>query len=396
MSKKSFHIGCELLKNNQKKINSWGKTTLLCNHSSLSLDYKSSPVFCYDFLGTSLKSILSPQHGFWGTEQDNMLETKNSIFPKLNIPIYSLYHTKREPDEESLDSIDTILVDLQIVGCRVYTFKWTILNCLKAAKKFNKKVVILDRPNPLGGEVIEGRILEPEAHSFVGLLPIPMRHGLSVGEFACFANKNIGADLEILKMESWDTTLLWSHTKRYWPFTSPNLPSFNSVVVYPGMVLFEGTNLSEGRGTTLPFQIVGAPYIKDPEKLIKRVKDYYPDLTNPILKPIFFRPTFNKWSNQVCGGIQLIITDQNSIRSYSLALCVLKSIRDLHNKDFEWKQPPYEYEYNNLPINLIVGNNRVEDAILSKHPNDDYWSYGLKEYTNSVKDFLLYKRDFSR
>lgn len=388
-------IGAELLTKHKNKIKHWGPSALLCNHSSITSQHESSVSFCYKFLGDQLKSIISPQHGYWGTEQDNMIETADSWFTQPKIPIYSLYHDKREPDGKILKGIDTLLVDLQIVGCRVYTFKWTLLNCLKAAKKHNKKVVVFDRPNPLGNKIVEGRVWEEEAFSFVGMLPIPMRHGLSVGEFAHFANEKIGAELEVLPLEGWDPSKLWTQERKIWPYTSPNLPSFDSVVLYPGMVLFEGTNISEGRGTTLPFQLIGAPYIKEPLKLIKRIKDYLPKLEGVYLKEAFFNPTFNKWKNETCGGLHIIVTEEERVRSYILALALLKSVRDLYEKDFQWKQPPYEYDHKNNPIHLILGSNKASQASREKDPGNQFWQEGLKSYTEKTKSSLLYRRELS-
>lgn len=382
----------DLLSIHKNKIKSWGRVTLLCNHSSLSSSYSQAPEVVSDFLGKNLRSLHSPQHGFWGTEQDNMLETKDSFYIPLSLPVHSLYHQKREPDEQSLSDVDTILVDLQIVGCRVYTFKWTIFNCLLAAKKLKKKVVVLDRPNPLGGEVREGRVLKEEAFSFVGLYPIPMRHGLTVGEFARLVNQKIGAELEVLPMENWKADSLWCEYRKFWPFTSPNLPNFDSVVLYPGFVLFEGTNISEGRGTTLPFQILGAPYIKDPEKLIKRIQDYEGNSHSVYLKPTYFKPTFNKWKDEVCGGLQVIVKEEKEVRSYSLAISLLKSVLDLYEKDFKWTKPPYEYELYNRPINLILGSNDVGEAVIEKSPKDPFWSDGVDEFKKEARSSFLYER----
>ena len=383
-------IGAELLKVHKSKIKSWGSIALLCNHSSHTSQFESSPAYCHKFLQKQLKSLISPQHGFWGTEQDNMLETADSSFANPKLPIYSLYHEKREPDAKMLEGIDTLLVDLQIVGCRVYTFKWTILNCLKAAQKLKKKVVVLDRPNPLGNKVIEGRVWESEAHSFVGMLPIPMRHGLSVGEFARFANLKIKAELEVIPFEGWDAGKLWNQQRKIWPYTSPNLPNFNSVVLYPGMVLFEGTNISEGRGTTLPFQLLGAPYIQSPETLIKRIKEYLPSIPGVFIKPCFFKPTFNKWKDEVCGGVQFLVTEEEQVRSFELALACLKAIRDCHEEHFAWKEPPYEYDFHNNPIHLILGSNKASTATKEKSPKDPFWEEGLSSFQSNISECLLY------
>ena len=394
MNRAKLQMGSDLLEGEEQRVKSWGKVILLSNHASTNRKRELSPMVCHTFLEKNLVGLLGPQHGFWGTEQDNMLETEDSIFPPLGIPLYSLYHRKREPDEEMLRGADSLLVDLQITGCRVYTFKWTILNCLKACQKLGKKMVVLDRPNPLGGFVTEGRILEKEAESFVGLSPIPMRHALSVGEFAQFVNGKIGAELEVIKMKNYDPHLYWDDYDSFWPFTSPNLPSFDSVLFYPGFVLFEGTNISEGRGTTLPFQMIGAPFVKNPSKLIKRVKDYLPKEEGYHLKEAFFKPTFNKWAGEVCGGAQLILEDKTKLRSYELALCFLKSFMDLYEKEFDWKKPPYEYEYKNLPINLILGSNQIEDSLKKGTPFDSFWKFGLKGYQEKAQEIFLYERNF--
>lgn len=389
-------LGSDLLERlNTEEIKSWGTVSLLCNHSSLSENFRFSPTVLEEKIGDQLVSLHSPQHGFFGTEQDNMIETGDSSFGLGQIPVHSLYHKKREPDERSLKGVDTLVVDLQIVGCRVYTFKWTILNCLKACKRLGKQLVVLDRPNPLGGEILEGRTLLKEAESFVGLLPIPMRHGLSVGEFARYANESIGAELKVVPMENYKASSYWSEYRSHWPFTSPNLPSFESVLFYPGFVIFEGTNISEGRGTTLPFQLIGAPYVKDPNRLIKRVKDFLPNLEGAYLKETFFKPTFNKGEGQVCGGVQLILTEPKKLRSYELALCFLKSFMDLYEKDFQWKKPPYEYEFENLPMHLILGSNTVCDVLANRGPQDSYWKDGLESYKRLLEKHLLYPRSFS-
>ena len=209
-----------------------------------------------------LKALFGPQHGYGGEDQDNMVETSHTSDKNLRIPIFSLYAQSREPSKEMLDGIDILIVDLQDVGTRVYTFTSTMLHCMKAAAKYGKKIVVLDRPNPLGGQLVEGNLLEPELFSFVGPGRIPMRHGLTMGEMALYFNHlyALKSDLEIITMEGWRREMLWKETGLRWIMPSPNMPLPETASVYPGQVIWEGTNISEGRGTCRPFEIFGAPF----------------------------------------------------------------------------------------------------------------------------------------
>jgi uncharacterized protein YbbC (DUF1343 family) len=259
-----------------------------------------------------------------------------------------------------LDGLETLIIDLQIVGCRIYTWKSTIAGCLRAAKAHGKRIVILDRPNPVGGTVLEGNTLEMDAASFVGQFPIPMRHGLSAGEAAQFFNRGIGADLEVVALENWDPSQVWDDFGRQWVPTSPNLPTIAPVHVYPGTVVFEGTNLSEGRGTALPFQLLGAPYIPDSELFVDKVLSILGnDSPGLILRPTSFQPTFHKWAGQECNGLQIHVIDPKKVRSFALALAILQTAMDMGGDAFQWKQPPYEYDLETLPIKLIFGSHKI-------------------------------------
>jgi uncharacterized protein YbbC (DUF1343 family) len=347
-------------------------------------------------LGKNLVALLAPQHGFHSTVQDNMIETEHSIHPPTGLPIYSLYSETREPTEAMLKTIDTMVIDIQIVGCRVYTFKYTIAACLRAAKKHNKRVVILDRPNPLGGVLIEGSALDLSVKSFVGEFEIPMRHGLTSAEAAIFFNQSIGASLEIIPMKEWNPASLWSDLNRNWVLTSPNLPTVDAVYIYPGTVLFEGTNISEGRGTGLPFQFIGAPFVTNAGKLINKIGEI---LGKEIGESIFlretsFEPTSQKHKNQTCHGFQIHIMNAKRLKSYNIGLGILRAFIEEYPDDFAWKQPPYEYEYVKLPINLIVGikdaDRHLTDGSFSL--TDSLWSQGISKYIEIVLPHLLYER----
>ncbi len=385
-------LGIEVLAASPSAAKAWGRCALLCNQASVTQNFHSSWEIMHDLLGSQLKAFFGPQHGFHATVQDNMIETGHHPAGPYGLPVHSLYSETREPRPEMLDGIDTIVIDLQIVGCRVYTFKYTIAGCLRIAKKLGKRVVVLDRPNPLGGIAVEGRVLDPEARSFVGEYPIPLRHGLSAGESALFFNQDIGAELEIVSMGAWNPAGYWSDYYRHWILTSPNLPTIDPVYVYPATVMLEGTNLSEGRGTGLPFQFVGAPYIKDGSQYAARVLDYY---RSPgfHLRPAEFQPTSQKWAGEVCRGFQIHVRDPRLLHSFPLGLAIMKAALDVAPQGFAWKQPPYEYDFVNLPINLILGHLKSQQHIEQSFKLDDpFWSSGIETYRRRAESILLYPR----
>jgi len=385
-------IGIEVLATSPSASKAWGRCALLCNQASVTQNFKSSWDLLRELLGSNLVAFFGPQHGFHATVQDNMIETGHYPSGPFGLPVYSLYSETREPLPEMLDQVDTIVVDLQIVGCRVYTFKYTIAGCMRMAKKLGKRVVVLDRPNPLGGKAAEGRVLNMGARSFVGEFAIPLRHGLTVGETAKFFNEQIGAELQIIPMEAWNPEAYWGEYYRHWILTSPNLPSIESVYAYPATVMLEGTNLSEGRGTGLPFQFVGAPYIKNGQEYATRVQDYYRS-AGFFLRPTEFQPTSQKWMGEVCRGFQIHILDTRHLQTFPLGLAIMRAAMDLAPKDFAWKQPPYEYDFVNLPIDLILGQLNAHVHIQENFRLDDpLWSEGITEYLRKVEKFLLYPR----
>ena len=392
MHEKNTKIGLERVSENSHLSKDWGRCGLVCNQASLAYGFVHTVSILSEILGTRLVAIFGPQHGFKGTVQDNMIETENSYDQSLKIPIYSLYGEHREPTEKMLFNIDTILIDLQTVGCRVYTFKYTIAACLRAAKKFKKKVVVLDRPNPLGGTQIEGRCLEASLHSFVGEFEIPMRHGLTPGEAAKFFNQSIKAELEVISMLGWNPAYNWHETNRPWVMTSPNLPSLDSVFLYPGLVAFEGCNLSEGRGTTLPFQFMGAPFISNLDKLLDYISSIIPKESGVFLRQVSFQPTYGKWKGQECFGFQVHLTDFDKMCSYLLSMAILHAVQKFFPMNFSWIDGPYEYEYRKKPIKLILGSESFEEHLEDFDKNNAYWYDGISDYIDKVRPLLLYER----
>ncbi|EIM65235.1 exo-beta-N-acetylmuramidase NamZ family protein [Desulfobacter postgatei] len=337
-------------------------------------------------------ALFSPQHGFFAEKQDNMIESGHFRDPDLNIPVFSLYSETRVPTADMFDPIDTLVIDIQDVGTRVYTFIYTISYCLETAAKLGRSVVILDRPNPVGGLQVEGNILEEACASFVGRYPIPMRHGMTIGEITAYINttQKIGCDLTVIPMQGWTRDMYWQETGLVWIPPSPNLPTPLSAMVYPGQVIFEGTNLSEGRGTTLPFEQFGAPYV-DTRTLIQAVKDR---LKGIVLRPLCFQPTSGKWQNQTCKGVQIHIMDRDEYKPYLCSLILLQEIMRTHPNGFQFKAPPYEYEFERLPMDLILGSRNLRKNI--EKMNDPVelekaWQRPLQEFRQESQDFYIYK-----
>ncbi|MBT8370519.1 MAG: DUF1343 domain-containing protein, partial [Deltaproteobacteria bacterium] len=323
---------------------------------------------------------------------DNMIESANMIDPVLQIPVYSLYGQSRVPDARMFEPIDILLVDLQDVGTRVYTFIYTLSYCLEAARDFDVKVIILDRPNPINGVDVEGNCLATDCTSFVGRYPIPMRHGLTIGELGVFFNNyfKIGCRLDVIPMKNWQRSMLFTDTGLPWVAPSPNLPTPMSALVYPGQVLWEGTNLSEGRGTTQPFELFGAPYL-DTEKILTT----RPILKTPgaILRPAVFEPTANKWQGTVCNGFQIHVTDPVRYRPYMTTLQLLRAVMKQHRGQFDWKPPPYEYEYERWPIDLIIGDQSIRQRLEGLEPVDGLeasWREDIEHFKTISREFRLY------
>ncbi len=366
---------------------------LLANPASVDSSLNHARALINAALPGRLTALFSPQHGFFAEKQDNMIESDHTLDPLLNIPVFSLYGETRVPTKEMFDHLDLLLIDIQDVGTRVYTFMYTVSYCLEAAGAYNKKVVILDRPNPVGGVHTEGNILLPEYSSFVGRYPIPMRHGLTIGELALLFNSafDIHADLTVVPMEGWDRKMYFEDTGLPWIAPSPNLPTPSSALVYPGQVIWEGTNISEGRGTTQPFELFGAPFL-DTERMEAEFNER--PLPGVFLRPAAFEPTSGKWKEQVCRGFQMHVTDRDRYRPYLSSLRLLESIVRLHGESFSWKQPPYEYEYEKLPMDLILGSRDLrKDLENGRDPVDmtGLWEPGLEEYEELRRGIHLYE-----
>ncbi|MCD6307012.1 MAG: DUF1343 domain-containing protein [Deltaproteobacteria bacterium] len=368
------------------------KLGLLANQASLDSRLTHAKEVVSHLFPGQLKALFGPQHGYGGEDQDNMVETPHSLDETLNIPVFSLYAESREPTPDMLDLIHTLIIDLQDVGARIYTFASTLLNCLKAASRHGKRVVVLDRPNPLGGNKVEGNLLDPELYSFVGPCRLPMRHGLTMGEMALVFNRAFGldCDLTIIRMAGWHRRMLWSDAGLRWIMPSPNMPLPDTAIVYPGQVIWEGTNLSEGRGTCRPFEIFGAPYLDT-----RAVRHALPPeaLNGCCLQEYFFRPTFHKWAGRHCRGFMIHVLDHDAYQPYFTSLALLKAVMEIHPHAFAWKPPPYEYEFKKKPIDLIMGSvslRRGLEAGTSLFALKEQWLPDLETYAKWRRPYLLY------
>lgn len=353
-----FKLGLEECVNERPSILEGARFGLLMNRASVNRDLRLTCDILDEAYPNRLKALFSPQHGFWGDAQANMIETDDGWHARLGIPVYSLYGETRTPTSEMLSNLDCLVIDLQDVGTRVYTFVWTMLECLKACAQAEVSILVLDRPNPIGGCVIEGPLLDAKFHSFVGGSSIPMRHGLTIGEMAQFLNtdQQINADLQIAQMTNWLPEQGHPSVPRTWIPPSPNLPTIASALVYPGQVLLEGTNLSEGRGTTTPFEVIGAPFI-DAEILSDELNAL--GAHGVRFLPLTFRPTFDKWQNQLCNGVSMHVTDPNAYRPYRTTVMLLAAVQRNWPNDFRWLDPPYEYENEKPPIDIISGSDSL-------------------------------------
>jgi len=340
-------------------------------------------------------ALFGPQHGFRSDVQDNMIETPHAEFEgggRRRIPLYSLYSDTREPTAEMLRNLDALVIDLQDIGTRIYTYAYTMSNSMRACKRHGVKVIVCDRPNPIGGMEIEGITLEPGCESFVGLFHIPTRHGMTMGELARLFNEHfgIGADLEVVPMAGWSREMYWDQTGLQWVMPSPNIPTLDSAIVFPGTVHLEGTNASEGRGTTRPFELVGAPWIKA-EKFAGALNARR--LPGVCFRPVVFEPTFQKHAKQSCGGCQIHVTDRRDFRPVLVGVALASMFRRADVSHFAWRQPPYEYEHDKMPIDILAGSDVLRRQIEADVPATDIaasWRSDEDAFRRLRETFLLY------
>ncbi|MFN2493826.1 MAG: exo-beta-N-acetylmuramidase NamZ domain-containing protein, partial [Pyrinomonadaceae bacterium] len=333
MTRTHVKLGLEKLLEEQLHLLGEARVGLICNQASVNHQFRHAADILYEHADVELTALFGPQHGIRGDVQDNMIETEHAIDTETGLPIHSLYSETREPTDAMLQEVDVLVFDMQDVGCRIYTFAYTMANSMKAATRLGKKVIVCDRPNPINGKHVEGNVLEPEQASFVGQFAIPTRHGMTLGELARLFNEHfeIGCDLEVVTMEGWNRDLWLDETDTPWVMPSPNIPTLDSATVFPGTVHFEGTQLSEGRGTTRPFELVGAPYV-NPEEYASGLND----MKQPgvYFRSSIFRPTFQKHAGVSCGGVQIHVTDREKFEPVIAGIAMVKLAYDMYPTEF--------------------------------------------------------------
>lgn len=365
---------------------------VVCNHASIDGAFR----HIVDRLARSatirLAAIFGPQHGFRSDVQDNMVETPHHDDAARRVPVHSLYSDTREPTPAMLGGLDVLLIDLQDIGARIYTYIYTMANCLRACARHGVPVIVCDRPNPIAGIDVEGATLVPGFESFVGQFPIPMRHGLTIGELARLFNEEagIGAALEVIPMRGWERGMFADDTGLPWVMPSPNMPTLDTAIVYPGTVLFEGARLSEGRGTTRPFELVGAPGV-DAERFADAMNAR--GLPGVFFRPAVFEPTFQKFAREGCGGCQIHVLDRCAFRPVLTGVALLEAFGHARPGGFEWRQPPYEYELEKSPIDILAGSSRLREQFAIGVPAAEIaasWQEDESRFRALRAPYLLY------
>lgn len=364
---------------------------LIANATSVGAVLGYGPQLLKKLKRAKLSVLFAPEHGLYGQTQDQ-IELSDGVDSLTGLPVRSLYGETRIPTPEMLADVDALVFDIQDIGTRYYTFIWTMAHAMEACARDSKEMIVCDRPNPIGGVAVEGNLIRSAFRSFVGLYPIPNRHGMTVGELARLFNQEfrIGCRLTVIEMQGWRREQWFDETGLPWVLPSPNMPTLATAIVYSGACLIEGTNVSEGRGTTRPFEIIGARWV-DPVRLVSELeKD---DLPGVRFRPLYFQPTFHKFAGETCGGIQQHVVDRESYRPLRTGIALLQALRRLWPKEFVWRPPPYEYELSRPAIDILAGSERLREQIESDRPLAEIqasWQTELGEFLKLRERYLAY------
>jgi len=368
---------------------------LVTNHAAVTSDLRHAVRMLQAGRGWKLVALFGPEHGIWGEAQD-MEKSEQTVDPLTGLPVHSLYGKSVKdlaPKRELLKSLDALVIDLQDIGSRYYTFIYTMALCMREAAAAGVQVIVLDRPNPIDGVHLEGNVREEQYSSFVGMFPLPTRHGMTAGELARYFNIvfQLDCNLHVVPMRGWRRSMWWGDTGLPWIIPSPNMATVYTATVYPGMCLVEGTNLSEGRGTTHPFEFMGAPWL-DPFKLAEKLNGL--DLPGVRFRPHFFLPTFHKHMGKVCGGVELHVTNRWEFEPYRTGLWCVKVARDMNPEKFDWRREEYEFVTDRLAIDLLAGSSRYREIVESGGDVDEWvaeWEDELREFAQRREQYLLYR-----
>ena len=383
--------GLEVLVRRQRSLLRGQRVALVAHQASIDSRYHHAIPLLREMRGVRLRTLLAPEHGLWGAPQDHIW-IDGTRDPATGLPVWSLYGARREPSDAMLENLDAVVIDLQDVGSRYYTFIWTMALVMRACARCGVCVVVLDRPNPLGGAILEGNVADPTFASFVGLYPLAIRHGLTIGEIAGYLNEHhgIGCRLTVVPMRGWRRRMLWEDTGLPWVPPSPNMPTLDTALVYPGGCLIEGTNLSEGRGTTRPFEWIGAPYLDADRYAVALERERLPGVR---FRPARFLPTFHKWAGKLCGGVQIHVTDAARFKPFLTGLAEIAVARRLAPRGFAWRRPPYEFERKRMPIDILCGTDTIRRAIEKGTPLPSIeraWQRDLERWKRLRAGYLLY------
>jgi uncharacterized protein YbbC (DUF1343 family) len=384
--------GLDVLVSRLSSLLAGRRVGLLCHQASVMRDLTHAADAIRRLRRVRLTALFAPEHGLAGAAQDHA-HIGTGYDRSRGLRVWSLYGKRLEPTAAMLRDLDAMVVDLQDVGARYYTFAWSTVLTMRACARAGKPVIVLDRPNPLGGERLEGNWPEPRFASFVGLHPLPARHGMTIAELAAYHNETqgIGCDLTVVPMADWRREMLWEDTELPWVAPSPNMPTPDTARVYPGGCLIEGTNLSEGRGTTRPFEWVGAPYL-DGVRLAAALERR--GLPGVRFRATSFEPAFHKWARRTCGGVQVHVTDWDRFRPYAVYLALIAEARRQSPRGFRWKRPPYEFQWRIPPIDLLCGTDAIRLAIERGTPLvrlEASWRAGLAAFARARRPYLLYR-----
>lgn len=385
-------LGIEVLLDDQIDLIRGQRIGLVCNPASVLPSFRHDADIFFEHPEINLTALFGPQHGIRGDVQYNMIETPHVRDPRTGLMVYSLYSETRVPTEEMTGEIDTFVVDLQDVGCRIYTYTYTMANCMIAAAKYGKRVVVCDRPNPINGIDVEGNVTEKAFTSFVGQFELPTRPGMTIGEMAMLFNEHfgIGCDLEVVKMTGWGREMWHEDTGLPWTLPSPNIPTIDTCAVFPATVHFEGTELSEGRGTTKPFELNGAPFI-DAYAWAAELRKF--DFPGAAFREAYFQPTFSEFAGETCAGVQLHVTDRAVFTPVIVGIAMVKTVYDMYPDHFQWRQNEYEYEFGRNAFDIVAGTDQIRKAFeagVELKEIEAAWAPRLAEFKVIRERFLLY------
>jgi len=383
--------GLEVLVSRRSALVRGRRVGLLCHQASVTRELTDAASAIGRLPGVKLVALFAPEHGLAGAAQDHA-RIASSVHPPTGLPVWSLYGRRLAPSAAMLRGIDALVVDLQDVGARYYTFLWTTALAMRECGRARIPVVVLDHPNPLGGVQMEGNLPDPGFSSFVGLYPLPARHGMTIAELAIYLNDihGIGCDLTVVPMEGWRRSMSWEDTGLPWVAPSPNMPTPDTARVYPGGCLIEGTNLSEGRGTTRPFELIGAPFLDGPRlaRSLRRRR-----LPGVVFRAAAFQPAFHKYAGRVCQGVQVHVVDRARFGSFATYLAIIVEARR-QSRRFGWRRPPYEFEWKRLAIDLLCGGEAIRAAVereVSLARLERSWRPSLRAFARARRPYLLYR-----